>query len=70
MTNLALKYRPKTLSEIIGQTPLLGENGVLGKLIRANTLPHIFLYASSSPFILYIFILFVLPIFGRYSVTS
>ena len=44
MVNLALKYRPKTLDEMIGQPHLLGKNAVLQKLIESNTLPHTFLY--------------------------
>lgn len=44
MANLALIYRPKTLSEIIGQKHLLGKNAVLQKLIESNTLPHTFFY--------------------------
>jgi putative ATPase len=44
MTNLALKYRPKTLDALIGQTHLLGEGAVLRKLILQDALPHIFLY--------------------------
>jgi len=44
MTNLALKYRPKALNEIIGQDHILGENGVLKKLILSEALPHAFLY--------------------------
>ncbi|AKF25825.1 recombinase RarA [Sulfurovum lithotrophicum] len=44
MVNLALKYRPKTLDELIGQKHLLGENAPLRKLIESNALPHIFLY--------------------------
>ena len=44
MLNLALKYRPKTLDEIIGQSHLLGEGAVLKKLILNDALPHIFLY--------------------------
>ncbi len=44
MANFALKYRPQTLNEIIGQNHLLGENAVLGKLITSGTLPHTFLY--------------------------
>lgn len=44
MVNLALKHRPKTLNELIGQPHLLGENAVLRKLIETNTLPHSFLY--------------------------
>lgn len=42
MLNLALKYRPKTLNELIGQEHLLGEQAVLRKLIEADSLPHIF----------------------------
>jgi len=38
----ALKYRPKTLDDLIGQTHLLGENAVLRQLILSDTLPHIF----------------------------
>ena len=44
MLNLALKYRPKTLDEIIGQSDLLSEGAVLRKLILNDALPHIFLY--------------------------
>ncbi len=42
MTNLALKYRPKTLIDIIGQKHLLGAEGVLTKLVTSNSLPHSF----------------------------
>jgi len=44
MVNLALKYRPKTLDDLIGQPHLLGENAVLRKLIESDALPHTFLY--------------------------
>ncbi|BAF73298.1 replication-associated recombination protein A [Sulfurovum sp. NBC37-1] len=44
MVNLALKYRPKTLDEMVGQRHLLGEEAPLRKLIEADALPHIFLY--------------------------
>jgi len=44
MLDLALKYRPKTLDELIGQAHLLSENAVLRKLILQDALPHIFLY--------------------------
>jgi len=44
VTNLALKYRPKKLDEIIGQRDLLGDNGVLKKLIEKQKLSHTFLY--------------------------
>jgi putative ATPase len=44
MSTLALKYRPKTLSNIIGQEHLLGKEGVLQKLIESSTLTHTFFY--------------------------
>ncbi len=44
MVNLALKYRPKTLEELIGQPHLLGKNAVLRKLIESDALPHTFFY--------------------------
>ena len=42
--NFALKYRPQTLAEIIGQKHLLGSHAVLHKLITSEKLSHIFLY--------------------------
>jgi len=44
MVNLALKYRPKTLDDLIGQTHLLGKDAVLRKLIESDALPHTFFY--------------------------
>ena len=44
MVNLALKYRPKTLDDLIGQTHLLSKDAVLRKLIEKDALPHTFLY--------------------------
>jgi putative ATPase len=44
MANLALKYRPSTLDEIIGQTVLLGKEAPLRKLIENNALAHTFFY--------------------------
>jgi len=44
MVNLALKYRPKTLDELIGQPQLLAEDAVLRKLIENDALPHTFFY--------------------------
>jgi len=41
---LALKYRPTSLDEIVGQETLLGKNAALRKLIEADALPHLFLY--------------------------
>ena len=42
--NLALKYRPKTLDEMVGQSHLLGVKAPLRSLVEAEALPHIFLY--------------------------
>jgi putative ATPase len=44
LLNLALKYRPKTLDELIGQAHLLGESAILRKLISTGTLSHTFFY--------------------------
>jgi len=44
VVNFALKYRPKTLDEVIGQRHLLGADAPLRRLIEADVLPHIFLY--------------------------
>ena len=44
MLNLALKYRPKSLDELIGQSHLLGQNAILRKLITTDTLSHTFFY--------------------------
>jgi len=44
MVNLALKYRPKTLDELIGQAHLLGKDAVVRKLIEADALSHSFFY--------------------------
>jgi len=44
VVNLALKYRPKTLNEVVGQQHLLAKDAPLRKLIEADALPHLFLY--------------------------
>lgn len=44
MPNLALKYRPKTLDTLIGQSHLLGHSAILRKLITTGTLSHTFFY--------------------------
>jgi len=44
MGSFALKYRPETLNAFIGQAHLLGEEGVLRKLIENHSLPHTFLW--------------------------
>lgn len=42
MVNFALKYRPKTLDDILGQAHLLAKEAALRKLIKADALPHSF----------------------------
>jgi len=42
--SLALKYRPSTLDQIVGQERLLGTDAPLRKLIEVDALPHIFLF--------------------------
>ena len=42
MVNFALKYRPKTLDDILGQSHLLSDTAPLRKLIEADALPHSF----------------------------
>jgi putative ATPase len=44
LPNLALKYRPKTLDELIGQSHLLGAGAILQRLIITDTLSHTFFY--------------------------
>jgi putative ATPase len=41
---LALKYRPASLDQIVGQEALLGTDAPLRKLIEADALPHLFFY--------------------------
>ena len=42
--NLALKYRPKSLQDLVGQKHLLSENAPLRLLIESGKLPHTFFY--------------------------
>jgi len=42
--NLALKYRPDNIDDIIGQEKLLGTSAPLRKLIEADALPHSFFH--------------------------
>ena len=44
MSSFAQKYRPKTFNEIIGQEHLMGEEGILKKLIEKNSMMHSFFY--------------------------
>jgi len=42
--SFALKYRPASLDDIVGQERLVGTNGVLRKLIENHALTHTFFY--------------------------
>ena len=44
LVNFALKYRPKKLEEIVGQSHLVGQDAVLQKLIETENLSHTFFY--------------------------
>lgn len=44
MKPLAFELRPKTIDDIIGQEHLVGQNGVIRKLLKNNYLPSIILY--------------------------
>lgn len=46
--SLALKYRPTSLLEIVGQSHLLGEDAVLRKLIEKNALIHTFFHGPAG----------------------
>ncbi len=44
MANLALKYRPRTLVEMVGQEHLLAPDAPFRKLVEKGALPHALLY--------------------------
>ena len=44
MVHFALKYRPKKLEELVGQSHLAGPDAVLQKLIETENLSHTFFY--------------------------
>lgn len=44
MMQFALRYRPKSLDEIVGQEHLLGKTAILRKLIENDVLSHTFFY--------------------------
>ena len=44
MSRLALKYRPRTLDEMVGQEHLLTPDAPFRKLVEADALPHSLLY--------------------------
>ena len=48
MRPLADKIRPKTLDEVVGQKHLVGQNGVIRKLIESNNVPNMIFYGPSG----------------------
>ena len=46
--NLAIKYRPKRLDDIVGQRDLLAPNAPLRLLIESNSLPHTLFYGPTG----------------------
>jgi len=46
--NFALKLRPKNLNDIIGQSRLIGEDGILRQLIERKKLIHSFFWGASG----------------------
>ena len=45
---LADEIRPKTLDEVVGQRHILGENGVLRRVIQGGTIPNMIFYGPSG----------------------
>ena len=45
---LADKIRPKTLDDVVGQQHILGENGVLRKIIEKGNIPNMIFYGASG----------------------
>ena len=48
MRPLADKIRPKTLDEVVGQKHLVGQNGIIRKLIESNNIPNMIFYGPSG----------------------
>ena len=48
MRPLADKIRPKTLDEVVGQKHLVGQNGIIRKLIQSNNIPNMIFYGPSG----------------------
>jgi len=46
--NLAIRYRPKRVDDIVGQKHLLSHNAPLRLLIESNSLPHTFFYGPAG----------------------
>ena len=45
---LADKIRPKTLDDVVGQRHLLGENGLLRRVIKSGSIPNLIFYGPSG----------------------
>ena len=45
---LAERIRPKTLDDVVGQAHLLGENGILKRIIDSGQIPNMIFYGSSG----------------------
>ena len=45
---LADEIRPKTIDEVVGQRHILGENGVLRRVIQGGTIPNMIFYGPSG----------------------
>ena len=45
---LADEIRPKTLDEVVGQRHILGEKGVLRRVIQGGTIPNMIFYGPSG----------------------
>ena len=45
---LADRIRPKTLDDVVGQTHILGENGLLRRVITGGHIPNMIFYGPSG----------------------
>ena len=45
---LADEIRPKTIDEVVGQTHILGEKGVLRRVIQGGAIPNMIFYGPSG----------------------
>ncbi len=45
---LAQKYRPQTLADMVSQEHLVGQNGIIKKMVEANALTHSFFYGPAG----------------------
>ena len=47
-TPLADLIRPKTLDEVVGQTHILGKNGMLRRIVESEMIPNMIFYGPSG----------------------